>query len=133
MKNSIDEVPADIEAIQGVWQCRLFDWSNRGFTSRRSFSQRTSRASRRLALPASSTTALSHEGGPVQPDSEVLAAAARAIGLSYWHLPVPPPGHADADARHMVELVQSLPQPVLAFCRTGTRSAALYQKGKQLA
>ena len=30
-------------------------------------------------------------------------------------------------------LVQSLPQPVLAFCRTGTRSAALYQKGKQLA
>ena len=30
-------------------------------------------------------------------------------------------------------LVQSLPQPVLAFFRTGTRSAALYQKGKQLA
>ena len=74
-----------------------------------------------------------HEGGPTQPDSVALAAAARAVGLSYRHLPVSPSGHADADARQMVQLVQSLPQPVLAFCRTGTRSAALYQKGKQLA
>ena len=74
-----------------------------------------------------------HEGGPAQPDSKTLAAAAGAVGLSYRHLPVPPSGHVDADARQMVELVQSLPQPVLAFCRTGTRSAALYQKGKQLA
>ena len=74
-----------------------------------------------------------HEGGPAQPDSGALAATARAVGLSYRHLPVPPSGLADADARKMVELVQSLPQPVLAFCRTGTRSAVLYQKGKQLA
>ena len=74
-----------------------------------------------------------HEGGPVQPDSVALEAAARAVGLNYRHLQVPPSGHADADARKMVELVQSLPQPVLAFCRTGTRSAASYQKGKQLA
>ena len=74
-----------------------------------------------------------HEGGPAQPDSVVLAAAARAVGLLYRHLPVPPSSHAEADARKMVELVRSLPQPVLAFCRTGTRSAALYQKGKQLA
>ena len=74
-----------------------------------------------------------HEAGPTQPSSEALAAAAGAVGLSYRHLPVQPSGHADADAREMVKLVQSLPQPVLAFCRTGTRSAALYQKGKQLA
>ena len=74
-----------------------------------------------------------HEGGPAQPESAALAAAARAAGLSYRHLPVLPAGHADADARLMVELVQSLPQPVLAFCRTGNRSAALYQKGKQFA
>lgn len=74
-----------------------------------------------------------HEGGPAQPESAALAAAAGAAGLSYRHLPVPPSGHADADARQMVELVQSLPQPVLAFCRTGNRAAALYQKGKQLA
>ena len=74
-----------------------------------------------------------HEGGSAQPDSAALEAAAVAAGLNYRHLPVPPSGHADADARQMAELVRSLPQPVLAFCRTGTRSAALYQKGKQLA
>ncbi len=73
-----------------------------------------------------------HEGGPTQPDSAILEAAARAAGLNYRHLPVPPSGHADSDARRMVQTVLSLPQPVLAFCRTGTRSAALYQKGKQL-
>ena len=73
-----------------------------------------------------------HEGGPSQPDSISVEAAARAAGLNYQNLPVPPSGHADPDARRMLELVHSLPQPVLAFCRTGTRSAALYQKGKQL-
>lgn len=72
------------------------------------------------------------EGEQGQPDSISLEAAARVAGLNYRHLPVPPSGHADADARRMVELVRSLPQPVLAFCRTGTRSAALSQKGKQL-
>ena len=40
-----------------------------------------------------------HEGGPVQPDSGALEAAARAVGLNYRHLPVPPSGHVDADAR----------------------------------
>ena len=73
-----------------------------------------------------------HEGGQAQPDSAALEVAARAAGLCYQHLPVPPSGHVDADAQQMVELVHSLPQPVLAFCRTGARSAALYQKGKQL-
>ena len=73
-----------------------------------------------------------HEGEQGQPDSISLEAAARVAGLTYRHLPVPPSGHTDADARRMVELVRSLPQPVLAFCRTGTRSAALFQKGNQL-
>jgi len=70
------------------------------------------------------------EGGSGQPRSAELEAAARAAGLEYRHLPVPPSGHSDADARRMAELVASLPKPVLAFCRTGRRSAALYQKGR---
>lgn len=72
------------------------------------------------------------EGGAAQPASSELEASARAAGLAYHHLPVAPSGHADQDARRMVELVDSLPQPVLAFCRTGARSAALYQKGRGL-
>jgi uncharacterized protein (TIGR01244 family) len=72
------------------------------------------------------------EGGPDQPTSAQLEAAARAEGLVYHHLPVPPSGHSDSDARRMYELVQASPQPVLAFCRTGRRSAALYEKGNTL-
>jgi uncharacterized protein (TIGR01244 family) len=72
------------------------------------------------------------EGGPTQPTSAELEAAARNCGLEYRHHPVPPAGHTDAQARAMVDLVDALPQPVLAFCRTGKRSAALYQKGKTL-
>ena len=74
-----------------------------------------------------------HEGGPARPHGAALAAAAHAAGLSYRHLARAAIGHADADAQQMMELVHSLPQPMLAFCRTGNRSAALYQKGKKLA
>lgn len=73
------------------------------------------------------------EAGPAQPTSAELEAAARAAGLEYRYLPVPPAGQAEADAREMARLVASLPQPVLAFCRSGRRSLALYQFGSALA
>jgi uncharacterized protein (TIGR01244 family) len=72
------------------------------------------------------------EGGPGQPTSAQLERAARALGLAYRHLPVPASGHSDQDARAMVDLVDTLPKPVVAFCRTGNRAAALYHKGKSL-
>jgi uncharacterized protein (TIGR01244 family) len=70
------------------------------------------------------------EGGAGQPASARLEAAARAAGLEYRYVPVPPAGHTDADARRMSEAVSALPRPVLAFCRTGRRSAALYRMAK---
>lgn len=73
-----------------------------------------------------------HEGGAGQPTSAEIEAAARAAGLAYRHLPVPPSGHTPAQAQAMVQLVDSMPHPVLAFCRTGRRSAALYRLGKSL-
>lgn len=73
------------------------------------------------------------EGGPGQPRSAELETAARAEGLTYHHLPVPPSGQADDDARRMVDIVDASPKPVLAFCRTGKRAAHLYRKGKALA
>ena len=73
-----------------------------------------------------------YEGGVSQPTSAELAEAAQAAGLAYRHLPVPPKDHSDQDARRMARLVRSLPKPVLAFCRTGTRAAALFEKGKLL-
>jgi uncharacterized protein (TIGR01244 family) len=73
------------------------------------------------------------EGGPGQPTSSELERAARERGLEYRHLPVPPSGHSDRDAQAMARLVAEAPKPVVAFCRTGKRAAALYQKGRLLA
>ena len=70
------------------------------------------------------------EGGAEQPTSAELEAQARAAGLIYHHLPVAPSDHREDDARRMSELVEASPKPVLAFCRTGKRAAALYRKGK---
>lgn len=70
------------------------------------------------------------EGGAGQPTSAQLAAAARNAGLEYRHIPVPPVGHTPEQARSMAGVVEALPAPVVAFCRTGRRSAALYRMGK---
>jgi uncharacterized protein (TIGR01244 family) len=70
------------------------------------------------------------EGGPTQPLGADLERAARAAGLEYRHLPVPPAGHTASQAREMTQLVEQLPRPVVAFCRSGRRSAALYVMGR---
>ena len=70
------------------------------------------------------------EGGAGQPTSAQLEAAARNAGLAYRYLPVPPAGHTAEQARSMADAVNALTRPVVAFCRTGRRSAALYRMGK---
>lgn len=70
------------------------------------------------------------ESAASQPTSAELEAAAREAGLEYRHLPVPPSNHSEPDARKMCALVEELPLPILAFCRTGRRSAALYRMGQ---
>lgn len=72
------------------------------------------------------------EGGPTQPLSADLERAARAAGLQYRHLPVPPAGHTPNQAREMTHLVEELPHPLVAFCRSGRRSAALYAMGRNI-
>ncbi|WP_418317161.1 beta-lactamase hydrolase domain-containing protein [Piscinibacter sakaiensis] len=74
-----------------------------------------------------------NEGGADQPSSAELESAARAAGLEYRHLPVPPKDQADDDARQMFEHVNTLTKPIYAFCRTGNRAEALYRKGQQVA
>jgi sulfide:quinone oxidoreductase len=60
-----------------------------------------------------------------QPAFAEIESAARATGLEARHLPVTAP-IADADATAFGEMLDILPGPVLAFCRTGTRSASLW-------
>jgi uncharacterized protein (TIGR01244 family) len=67
------------------------------------------------------------EGGPDQPTSASLQAAAEAAGLHYVFLPVHPAIQTAQDIERMARLLAELPKPILAFCRTGTRSGKLYQ------
>lgn len=61
-----------------------------------------------------------------QPDSARLNAAAREVGLDYHHLPVTPGQITEAQVAAFRELLAGAAGPVLAFCRTGTRSATLW-------
>jgi uncharacterized protein (TIGR01244 family) len=66
------------------------------------------------------------EGGPDQPRSETIGAAAQAAGLHYVYLPVVSGSITQEQAQAMRKALRMAPQPVLAFCRSGARSAQLY-------
>ena len=72
------------------------------------------------------------EGGPAQPTSADIEAAARAAGLEYVYQPVIPGQPTEADVRAFADQFNALPKPVLMFCRTGNRSNNLYQLAKQM-
>ena len=71
-----------------------------------------------------------HEGGPDQPTAADVAAAARAAGLQVEYQPVVSGGMTPADVARFAELLDTLPGPVLAYCRTGTRCTHLYRAAK---
>lgn len=61
-----------------------------------------------------------------QPGHEEIAAAAEAAGLEFRFLPVAPGIVKDETAQEFGAMLRDLPGPVLAYCRTGTRSATLW-------
>lgn len=67
------------------------------------------------------------EGGPEQPTSAAIEAAAREVGLRYVHLPVAPGVQTAEEVARFKALLAELPKPILAFCRSGARSGKLYQ------
>jgi len=66
------------------------------------------------------------EGGISQPDSREFEAAAGTLGLHYVYLPVVSGAITTAQAQAMREALAAATGPVLAFCRSGARSAQLY-------
>ncbi len=60
-----------------------------------------------------------------QPDALGIEQAARAAGLEYCFIPVAG-GISDAQVAAMAEILDSASAPVLAFCRSGTRSTFLW-------
>ena len=67
------------------------------------------------------------EGGPSQPTSASIEAAATAAGLQYAYLPVSGAGQTPEQIARFAELLNELPKPILAFCRSGARSTKLYR------
>jgi uncharacterized protein (TIGR01244 family) len=66
------------------------------------------------------------EHGPNQPSSAQIQAAAEAAGLQYRHLPVDGGYQTPEEIAAFAQLLQDLPRPLLAFCRSGARSNNLY-------
>jgi uncharacterized protein (TIGR01244 family) len=67
------------------------------------------------------------EGGPDQPTSAAVQAAALAAGLQYRHLPVSGAYQSPEEIAAFGDLLAELPRPLLAFCRTGTRCTKLFE------
>lgn len=71
---------------------------------------------------------------PDQPSFEEMRQAAERAGIEIRHQPVTSGRVTDEDAQAFARLMAELPGPVLAYCRTGTRSATLWalsQAGKR--
>ena len=72
------------------------------------------------------------EGGPSQPTSATVEAAARAAGLEYAFLPVAGGYQSPEEIARFAELMTTLPKPILAFCRSGARSGRLFSAAAAL-
>ena len=72
------------------------------------------------------------EGGPDQPKNADIQAEAEKLGLQYAYLPVVPSAMTVEQVREMARLLNTMPSPVLAFCRSGARSTNLYQLALQV-
>ena len=71
------------------------------------------------------------EGGPDQPLSAAIEAAARAAGMDYHYIPVISGQVTTEQVHAMAEAVGAAKAPVLAFCRSGARSTNLWAMGLQ--
>src|SRR6056297_1878090 len=64
--------------------------------------------------------------GPDQPGHEEMRVAAEKAGMEFRYLPVTPGKVTDETAEAFGNALTELPGPVMAYCRTGTRSATLW-------
>ncbi len=67
-----------------------------------------------------------YEEGPEQPTNASIEAAARAAGLEYAFLPVQGGYQSPEEIAAFGKLLQEMPRPILAFCRSGARSSRLF-------
>lgn len=61
-----------------------------------------------------------------QPDGDAVKAAAEAAGLGYTAIPVTHAGFSAPQVEAMAKALSAADGPVLAYCRSGTRSCNLW-------
>jgi uncharacterized protein (TIGR01244 family) len=72
------------------------------------------------------------EHGPDQPTSAAIQTAAEAAGLVYVHQPVSGMMQTPEQIAEFRRLLDTLPRPILAFCRSGARCTKLFTAASQL-
>jgi len=58
-----------------------------------------------------------------QPSSDEIAGTAKELGLKFVYIPIIPGNFEDRKIAAFVAALEASEKPVLAYCRTGTRSA----------
>jgi uncharacterized protein (TIGR01244 family) len=63
---------------------------------------------------------------PDAPQGDEIAAAAAAAGLNYVAIPIGHAGFSEPQVDAMIAALEQAEGPILAFCRSGTRSTLLW-------
>ena len=63
---------------------------------------------------------------PGQPEGDAIRAVAQTLGLAYTAIPVTHAGFSHPQIDAMRAAIDAAPGPVLAYCRSGTRSCNLW-------
>jgi len=71
-----------------------------------------------------------YEGGTEQPSSDEVIKAAHDAGLRVEYQPVVSGAITQQDVERFGQLLNELPAPVLAYCRSGGRCTSLYRATK---
>jgi sulfide:quinone oxidoreductase len=65
---------------------------------------------------------------PSQPTSSAIRNKAGGLGIGFAYVPVTPEGPGDRDVADMARALDRLPRPLLAYCRSGARSAKVWER-----
>lgn len=65
---------------------------------------------------------------PDQPGSSEMEAAAHKLGLGFAYIPIVPGQLSDHEALELRQVLATMEGPVLGYCRSGARTASLWQR-----
>ena len=70
------------------------------------------------------------EDGGAHADHALLESTARTLGLEFFYLQVVPGQINDSHVSQFKTAIETLPGPVLGYCKLGMRAKTLYQKAR---